>query len=304
MRRGGPGRGFTLIELLVVVAIVALLLAILMPALAKARAAARSGVCTGNLRQLGIAMAEYTVEYGQWIPGSPNTTGWGAWAYSAGAVHSPGMPTDYQPNAGDRPTTHVYDWATPLARLMGKPPRDLRKLQPKTRLGVFHCPSSMGEAYSRFTKSYHEVPSYLTCVYFLVSVPGGKDHTAFGYDKPNDYVRRYKPRIEALGPPAEKIYLADGTRLLKNGQIDHATNGYADYGAWRHRGSVLEAYRDDHLIDLTYRHSGGINALMFDGHVQHLSESESRQAKYWFPSGTRTGKLPAKTPDEPPLIVP
>lgn len=54
---------FTLIELLVVVSIIALLVSILLPALSKAREQAKRTVCKSNLRQLGIGMVEYMVEF-------------------------------------------------------------------------------------------------------------------------------------------------------------------------------------------------------------------------------------------------
>jgi prepilin-type N-terminal cleavage/methylation domain-containing protein/prepilin-type processing-associated H-X9-DG protein len=61
--RWSQKEGFTLIEILVVIAIIALLAAILFPVFARARENARRASCQSNLKQLGIALLQYTQDY-------------------------------------------------------------------------------------------------------------------------------------------------------------------------------------------------------------------------------------------------
>ncbi|MDR3708349.1 MAG: DUF1559 domain-containing protein [Capsulimonadaceae bacterium] len=73
--------GFTLIELLVVIAIIAILAAILFPVFATAREKARQSTCASNLKQLGLALVQYTQDSDDCPPnGNSRTAAVSGWA--------------------------------------------------------------------------------------------------------------------------------------------------------------------------------------------------------------------------------
>ena len=67
-------KGFTLVELLVVILIIGVLMAMLLPAVNMARGAARKAQCSNNMKQIGLALANYEHAYGGFPNNHQNTS--------------------------------------------------------------------------------------------------------------------------------------------------------------------------------------------------------------------------------------
>ncbi len=77
--RGARNAGFTLIELLVVIAIIAILAALLLPALATAKEKSKRAACLSNLRQTGLTVHMYAMDWQDFVPdGRDNNKEWHA----------------------------------------------------------------------------------------------------------------------------------------------------------------------------------------------------------------------------------
>jgi len=235
----------------VVIGIIALLISILLPSLARAREQGNAIKCASNLRQLGMAMVQYTNNNKGYFPyGSryPNTLARNEdWIWYQETALPPGRPiADLEQSA--------------IAPYMGKP-------LPKE---IFRCPSDDVQGHTAPTSGYEPYKfSYVM-----------NQNFESGYFPPNHPGRPVV--VTQIRNPTRKIILAeedegsinDGLWAPGNGDVD--TDGAAkDLLAIRH--DRKKAYPDDRA-QVVGQHANADrrgNASFVDGHAEFIARRDA-----------------------------
>ena len=361
------GRAMTLIELVVALTAASVLLMAVFPALTQARQRSREVACADTLANFGRLLTFYTTDYEDWLPGQ-NTSGLPArlanfsWGGGGSILSQSDLPVQSQ------------DWMTPLVSYEETLPanRADRFYRLLTRYG---CPQQDATTalYAQsgvpdlndFVGIEWPATSYQMPAYMQLWGTEQRELLAWTSTFIPIYSRMvneswevletdYRSRIDEVGTPAGKIFVADGTRYVNNPDfvtldigVDPGLLGaFSDFGGWWSgspaygvaEGSLNWAgtpvswgsYSDGANLSYSYRHRclagtvgdgtfepehptfdtpsgrtgislpvnhpapwpttaqdnrGCINAVFFDGHVEAMSDRQSREIELWYPSG-------------------
>jgi len=281
--RRRTGNGFTLVELLVVIAIIGILVGLLLPAVQAAREAARRMQCTNNLKQLTLALHNYTDTYRRFPPtGTELTSANGIWVRLLPFYEQQALFNLYNFNGSWRDNMALAVESAPSILLCPSGPHILSRLASENADGVL-C---------RTTHYY-----------------GNAGPIGFNAWTGQDYPRIFHfENYERYGEIADSGMFMYNSRLEFRDVSDGTSNtvafgemswkDYRFYRAW-HRGD--DWWREDFTISTTKthrypinlgltnpgfrplynqgmygsHHSGGATFSMTDGSVRFINESVS-----------------------------
>jgi prepilin-type N-terminal cleavage/methylation domain-containing protein/prepilin-type processing-associated H-X9-DG protein len=315
-------KGFTLIELLVVIAIIAVLISLLLPAVQAAREAARRAQCVNNLKQIGLALANYESTNSCLPPAGFLIVGQPFVSFS---VQARILPYIEQSNLSNGLNLELSI--------------HIQSTQTQTRVEAYVCPSDPNSNQRSLTTSVHYPVNYgVNIGTWLVYDPGARKYGdgPFGINATLPFsaitdglsqtiglaeVKSFQPAVKDGGQPTGANIPPPATPQVVG------TYGGTFVERWSHAewasGMVLQSgmttafapntkigYRNldnEYDIDFTASrlgvstvnqtyvvvtsrgyHPGGVNAAFLDGSVRFMKSTISHQI--WRSLGSRSGQ--------------
>lgn len=271
-------RGFTLIELLVVIIIIVVLVALLLPAVQQVREAARLSGCRNNLKQIGLALANYERTFRKFPPGSTSKIDYGVWTANPSQFHLHSWASLILPNL-DQANFHKqlnYD-------VSALDPLNVAAAAKK--IDVYRCPTYSGNEFSQEPLYVQLSPKYALRNYVAIGATTvgnlWKSPDGVIYPQSNTRVEDIRDGTSAtvvIGETREQnaaVWIDGGTASLTSRRYDDGNPpSYAATAiAINHTPYFHSAGQGiDCRWAASSEHSGGANHLFADGSVHFLSQ--------------------------------
>lgn len=309
-------RAFTLVELLVVIAIIAILIGVLLPALAGARASGYQIKDAANQKQFLVGMSAWSNDHDLQIPGL-NTSGLRLNTLKTDPskldrASKPVQNFDWLSQALDD-TQLPEDRNERFAFILNEytNPASSRTLSSQD-LDYTESPGTMQDFmegsgdYSGKGAQTIAAPTYFMAATWQWAGPSQKGDTNSVENE--RYVQpeadqgvallppSWFPRVTNVGLPSNKVGISDGSFDV-TGQDKLPVGIWIEpkdrrYGAFctstpcmkDSKNFVTDTQASD--LELSYPHTGRMNAGYWDGHVSTLTPSNSQDPGLWYPRGS------------------